>query len=93
MVLVNNLSQGQVDIHILEHLIAVRACSLISENSRVVRWVGLDNISAGIDNLPMSWMTPAIRTPTIFSWGKPISAAMAWARSADRIGDRTYRDL
>jgi len=37
------------------------------ENSVFVSLVGLDNISAGMDIFPMSWMEPAIRIPSIIS--------------------------
>ena len=33
----------------------------------VCQLVGLDNISAGMDNFPMSWMEPAMRIPSILS--------------------------
>jgi hypothetical protein len=44
--------------------------------------IGLDNISAGIDIFPLSWMEPAMRIPSILSLGNPFSVAIALARSA-----------
>jgi hypothetical protein len=66
-----------MEFYILQHLYPLAECSLIRENSILVSFVGLVNISAGVDNFPMSWMVPAMRIPSIFSCVNPISVAMA----------------
>ena len=48
-------------------------------------FVGLLKISVGRPIFPMSWITPAIRMPSIISGGRPISVAMARARLVVRF--------
>jgi hypothetical protein len=71
VMLVDDLGQRPVGLHVFKDLIALPG-------------VLLDQISAGMDILPMSWMEAANWMPSIRSWGSAISAAMAQARLADR---------
>ena len=57
----------------------------MSWNSDLVSRQGLAMISTGAEILPMSWMMPAKRSPSIFSQERFISRAMATARLETRF--------